>query len=625
VSASSAVPERSATGTAGAEGAAARAARWLGRGIRLPLVAGALALAVYGLVFAGPYELRILTVCGCFALLVIGFQFIFGHAGAVSLAQATFFGLGGYVTGVLGATYGLGFLVTFPLSCLVPALLALIVGVPVLKLEEHYFALATLGVGLVVVLVAVQWQEVTGGTNGLPGVPRPQFFGFEIKDRLHTFAFVWALLTVGALIAYQITRGLYGRVFHLVRENHIAASCLGIDVSALRFQMFLLSAAYGGAAGALMAHVIRVVSPENLELPLMVTCLTMTVIGGRTRIAGAIAGAILIVYLRESFRILESYTLMTYGAVTLVVLIVAPYGLIGALERLRARLLPEAAEPPPPAVALEPAVGATATAGDPLLEVAGIVKHFGGVHALDGVSLRLERGEVVGLIGPNGSGKTTLLNVVSGLYLADGGSLTFKGLDITREPPHRVGRLGVARTFQHINLADELSALDNIAIARANRERTGLGRGIATFGPDPCLEHARGVAVTTAQMLGIEAVVMTPCGALPYGIRRRVEIARAVATEPDLLLLDEPAAGLNEEEQRDLAARIRRIAERGITVLVIEHNLVFLRSLVERLICLDQGRVIASGTPAAVQQEGGVVEAYLGRDETAAASAGIRP
>ena len=625
MSVSSAVPEGRATRPARAEGAAARAARWLAGGIRLPLVAGALALAVYGLVFASPYDLRILTVCGCFALLVIGFQYIFGHAGAVSLAQATFFGLGGYVTGVLGATYDLGFLATFPLSCLLPVLLALIVGVPVLKLEEHYFALATLGVGLVVVLVAVQWQDVTGGTNGLPGVPRPAFFGFEIKDRLHTFVFVWSVLIVGALIAYQITRGLYGRVFYLVRESHIAASCLGINVSALRFQMFLLSAAYGGAAGALMAHVIRVVSPENLELPVMVTCLTMTVIGGRTRIAGAIAGAILIVYLRESFRILETYTLMAYGAVTLVVLIAAPYGLIGALERLRARLVPEPAEPPPPALPLAAAARAPVAGGTPLLEVEAVVKHFGGVHALDGVSLRLDRGEVVGLIGPNGSGKTTLVNIVSGLYLPDAGRLTFNGRDITSEPPHRVARLGVARTFQHINLADELSVLDNIAIARANRERAGLGHGVATFGPDPCLKHARGIAMTTAQMLGIEAVVMTPCGALPYGTRRRVEIARAVATQPDLLLLDEPAAGLNEEEQRDLAARIRRIADRGVTILVIEHNLVFLSSLVERLICLDQGQVIASGTPEAVQQDAAVIEAYLGRDEAVGATVEARP
>ncbi|MCI0429028.1 MAG: branched-chain amino acid ABC transporter permease, partial [Rhodospirillales bacterium] len=291
------------------EGPVAHAGRWLSKGIRLPLAAGSVTVAVYGLFFASPYDLRVLTVCGIFGLLVIGYQYIFGHAGAVSLAQATFFGLGAYVTGILGASYDLNFLVTFPLSCLIPALLALLIGVPVLKLEEHYFALATLGIGLVVVLVAVQWQEVTGGTNGLPGVPSVRLFGIEIRDRLHLFMFVWSVLTVGAVVAYQVNRGLYGRVFHLVRESSTAASCLGIDVGALRFNAFILSAVYGGAAGALMAHVIRVVSPENLELSVMITCLTMTVIGGRTRIAGAIAGAILITYLRESVRVLENYTL----------------------------------------------------------------------------------------------------------------------------------------------------------------------------------------------------------------------------------------------------------------------------------------------------------------------------
>jgi branched-chain amino acid transport system permease protein len=588
--------------------------RWLSKGIRLPLAAGALALAAYGLFFATPYDLRVLTVCGIFALLVIGFQYIFGHVGAVSLAQATFFGLGAYVTGVLGATYELGFLVTFPLSCLVPTLLAMLVGIPVLKLEEHYFALATLGIGLVVVLVAVQWQEVTGGTNGLPGVPSVRLFGIEIRDRLHLFVFTWSMLILGALIAYQVTRGLYGRVFNLVRESRTAASSLGIDVARLRFNAFLLSAVYAGAAGALMAHVIRVVSPENLELSVMITCLTMTVIGGRTRIAGAIVGAILIVYLRESFRILESYTLMAYGGVTLLVLIAAPYGLIGALERLRARLLPEPADPTPRPRELS-GLGRGRGDGSVLLEIEGVSKRFGGVRALEGVSLRLHKGEIVGLIGPNGSGKTTLVNIVTGLYRADAGRLTLAGRDITNLPPHLIARLGVGRTFQHIVLADELTALDNIAVARATRERSGLRRSILTLGPDPCLEAARAHAMAAAEMLGIASFAMTPAGNLPYGTRRRVEVARAVATEPELLLLDEPAAGLNEEEQRDLAMRVRRIADAGITVLVIEHNLVFLRSLAERLVCLDHGQVIASGAPEEVQRNPAVIEAYLGREE----------
>ena len=418
-----------------AAGYAARGLTWISRGIRLPLFVGSGLLAVYGLAFASPYDLRILTICGVFALLVIGFQFVFGHAGAVSLAQATFFGLGAYVTGILGATYGLGFLVTFPLSCLVPALLALLVGVPVLKLEEHYFALATLGIGLVVILVAVQWQDLTGGTNGLPGVPPIRLLGFEIAGRLATLVFVWIILIIGALIAFQVTRGLYGRAFHLMRASHIAASCLGINVAALRFNAFILSAVYGGAAGALMAHVIRVVSPENLELSLMVTCLTMTVIGGSTRIAGAIVGAILIVYLREWFRILENYYPMAYGAATLVVLIIAPYGLIGAVERIRERLIPDRTDAPPPAAPLNFDKAAGIRREGALLTINGVAKTFGGVHALDGVSLALDAGEVVGLIGPNGSGKTTLLNIVSGLYRPDTGSLTFLGRGITSSPP----------------------------------------------------------------------------------------------------------------------------------------------------------------------------------------------
>ena len=278
---------------------------------------------------------------------------------------------------------------------------------------------------------------------------------------------------------------------------------------------------------------------------------------------------------------------MAYGAVTLVVLIAAPYGLIGAIERLRARFLPEPIEAPPPMQPLNLAVDTEHRDHRPLLDIDNISKSFGGVRALEGVSLKLGRGEVVGLIGPNGSGKTTLVNIISGLYEPDRGQLSFNDTAITRRPPHVISRLGVARTFQHINLADELTALDNIALGRTTRERASLWRSILTLGLDPRLQRARCTAVGAAELLGIADLAMSPCGALPYGTRRRVEVARALATEPELLLLDEPAAGLNEEEQRDLAQRVRRIADQGVTVLVIEHNLVFLRSLAERLICLD--------------------------------------
>ena len=309
--------------------------------------------------------------------------------------------------------------------------------------------------------------------------------------------------------------------------------------------------------------------------------------------------------------------MIAYGTAALATLIVAPYGLVGAIERLRLYLFGpgRAAAPISTAAALyattrEPAVAAH----EPLLTVDNVALAFGGVQALDGISLTCQQGQIVGLIGPNGSGKTTLLNVISGLYSCDQGRVTLLAHDITREPAYAIARLGVARTFQHIHLADDLSVLDNIAVARAGIDGGGLMRSIVTFGRDHRLETARRTAFSAADRLGIADVAMQACGQLPYGTRRRVEAARALATSPRVLLLDEPAAGLNEQEQTDLADRIRIISADGITVLVVEHNLVFLAALAERLICLDRGKVIASGLPEAVRRAPAVIEAYLGLD-----------
>ena len=585
---------------------------WLLSGIRLPLAVAAAALAIYARFFAQPYDMRILTLCGIYALLVLGFQFVFGHAGAVSLAQATFFGIGGYITGIIATHFGSGFLVTFPLSIAGPVLLAVVVAVPVLKLEDHYFSLATLGIGLVVLLLAIQWSDITGGTNGLPGIPSIEFAGLVLSERRSILYFVWCLVLIGCLISFQVTRGLYGQAFHLMREDRVAASALGLNIAHLRFAAFILSAAYGGAAGALMAHVIHVVSPENLDLALMVTCLTMTVIGGRTRIAGAILGAVLIVHLREWFRVLENYYMIAYGAAALSVLILAPYGLVGALERLRVALFGRSSGPRPPAASAPAPPAVPAGRCEQVLAAHDVTLGFGGVRALDGVTFSLREGEIVGLIGPNGSGKTTLLNVISGLYVCEQGQVIFRGDDITREPAHIISRRGIARTFQHTHLVDELSALDNIAVARAGIDGAGLLKAISTIGHDRQLEQARRIAMAAAERLGIASVVMEPCGRLPYGTRRRVEVARALAARPALILLDEPAAGLNEQEQLDLAERIKTFAADGITVVVVEHNLVFLAALAERLICLDRGKVIAAGLPDVVRRDPAVIEAYLG-------------
>jgi branched-chain amino acid transport system permease protein len=585
---------------------------WLARGVNLPPTAALLALAYFAAT-AGPYDLRLLSIAGIYAILVIGFQFLFGYAGAVSLAQSCFFGLGAYVTGILGVR-GVETAIKFPLSILIPALLAVIMAVPVLRLEDHNFSLATLSVGLLIELIATQWTSLTGGTNGLSGIPPLTLAGIEIRDSFSSMITVGLVLFVAALTFWQVTRSLYGRAFHLMRESPSAVGALGLDVAGMRFSAFVFSAVYAGAAGALMAHVVRVVSPEQLGLPLMVTCLTMTVIGGRLTAAGAIVSALLITYLREWFRSSGNYTMIAYGGVTLLFLmflILAPYGLIGALERARRRLFPEPPEPVPEPQPL-PLRTSGAAGPTPLLRLEGVYKSFGGVRAIEDVSLELRAGEVVGLIGPNGSGKTTLLNIISGIYTADRGSVSIAGRDAARLPAFEIARLGVARTFQHILLVDDLSVIDNIAIARAFAARASLWSSLLAVGTDGKLAAAREVSMTAAGLLGVASQATWPCGALAYGTRRRVEVARALVTAPRLLLLDEPAAGLNEAEQQDLAWRMKNIAAQGIALLIVEHNLAFLAGLAERMICLDYGRIIASGMPDHVRSDPRVVEAYLG-------------
>jgi branched-chain amino acid transport system ATP-binding protein/branched-chain amino acid transport system permease protein len=558
-----------------------------------PWLAGVALLAAWPFIFGTSYDLRVFTLAGIYAILTLGYQFIFGHAGALALTQGTFFGLGAYITGLLGINLGWGFALTAPLSILGPLLIALLVAAPVLRLESHYFALATLGIGQVMLVAALSWESLTGGANGLPGVPGVVLFGWALPRGLPLVAFVWTLVALAALLSWQLTRGRLGRAFTVMRENDIAAMSIGIDIWRLRFAAFLLSAGYAGIAGALYVHTVRVVSPEVLEFHVMVAVLTMAVVGGRTRVAGAILGAFLLVHLPEWFRFLGKYYLIAYGAMLLAMIIAAPYGLVGAAARLRSHWFPQRA-PEPPASA--PPGASSVKTGGPLLEVSKVSMAFGGVRALDGVSLAIERGEIFGLIGPNGSGKTTLLNCITRIYSAGSGSIAFAGRDLGRLAPFEVARLGVGRTFQNINLVDEMSVLDNVAAARA-------GRG---------LEQAQREAMHLLEQLDVGEAAMQPCGGLAYGLKRRVEIARALALEPQLLLLDEPAAGLNQTEQADLAARLKKLSGGGLTLLVIEHNMPFLMPLATRMACLDYGRIIAAGAPAEIRADPRVIEAYLG-------------
>jgi branched-chain amino acid transport system permease protein len=579
----------------------------------LPTLA-VVALIAWPFVFGSSYDLRVFALAGIFAINTLGFQFIFGHAGALALTQGTFFGIGAYVTALTALDLGFGFGLTMPLSIIVPVLLALVIAAPVLRLESHYFALATLGIGQVVLLIAIQWEPFTGGANGRPGVPGVTFLGLALPRGLPFTLFVWGFVFIAAALAWQMMKGLVGRAYMVMRENDIAAMSMGIDIWRLRLVAFLWSAAYGGLAGALYVHTVRVISPEVLEFHIMVGALTMAVLGGRTHVAGAILGAFLLVHLPEWFRTLDKYYLIAYGAVLLAAIILAPEGMVGRLARLRAPAT-KGKRAAPPVAALHGVRSAQPLfASEPVLEVKDVSIAFGGVRALDRVSLSIGLGEIFGLIGPNGSGKTTLVNCITRMYTPEAGAIRFVGRDMVGLRPYEVARLGVARTFQNLNLVDDMSALDNVATARYTLEEASVSNAFATFS-DRRLAKAREHAMHLLESMDVAQFALRPCGGLPYGVKRRVEIARALALEPRLLLLDEPAAGLNDAEQLDLAERLRRLADQRLTLLVIEHNMPFLMPLATRMACLDHGQVIATGTPEEIRENPLVIEAYLGTEE----------
>lgn len=587
-----------------------------------PVVGGAglCALIAWPFVMSSPYDLRLFTLAGVFAILVIGYQFIFGYVGELSLSQGAFFGFAAYVTGILATKLGWSFQATFVLSIIGSVMLAALIAIPVLRLESHYFALATLGIGQVLLLLAIDWQSMTNGAIGLSGVPLPNILGWRIMRGWPLLLFVWTFVLIAAVVAYQTKRGLYGLACHMVRQNAVAARALAINPDALRFAMFLLSAAMAGAAGALHAHTIRVVSPEALDFKLMIACLTMAVVGGRTHIWGAIAGAILIVHLPEWLRGFEQAYVLITSAILLVIVIVAPGGIAGLFDKVfppasRSQLVPSASGTP---ASRKPASGQILMPSEtPILSIHNVTKSFGGVHALDDVSFSLTRGSITAIIGPNGSGKTTLVNCITGIYRVDAGSIVLGGQDVVGLSSNEIAARGVARTFQNLRLVEDMSVLDNVAVARFEAEGASLFKAFTTGWHDVALDRARDHAMHVLRRFGLQDIAHAECGSLAHGTKRLVEIARAICLEPMVLLLDEPAAGLNESEQAELAEHLQALAANGLTLLIIEHNMEFLKTLATHMVCLDYGHLIASGRPQAIYQDERVIEAYIGAGHSA--------
>ena len=540
------------------------------------------------------------TAAGIDALLVIGYQIVFGRLGALSLAQGAFFGLGAYVTARL-ATSGLPFLVTFPAAILLPALVAALVVGPVLRLQSYYIPLVTVGLAQLLLAAA----ETSGDIGGLPNLNVVASLTLPPGPTLALL--VWAIAALGGLVAWFVSETHFGRFVEVVRDNPLAAGAIGLDAGRMRLQAFVLSAAYGGAAGALHAHATAAATSADFGLHLMTLCLAAVLLGGRRQVTGALVGVVVLRLAVEALRLPDAYAPILYGIVILACLRWLPDGLVGLLERRFARPSVVVSPAPQPIVPRKP----SRIAG-PLLAARGITRRFGGLIAVDNISLALQPGEILGIIGPNGSGKTTLLNALSGLSPAQTGRVFLAGRDITSLPPHQVARAGLSRSFQLPQLADELSALDNIAAARMALMGTGASLFMARASADSAFAGARAEAMSCLDAAGLVHIAATSAGALTLAQRRRLEIARALALDPLVVAFDEPAAGLDPDERDALTGVLRDLARRGLGVIVVEHEMTFLSDIATRLACLDAGRLIALGPAKTVMADPKVAAAYLG-------------
>jgi branched-chain amino acid transport system permease protein len=558
-----------------------------------PALAAAGAALAWLALAGDSYTIRLATLAGAQALLVLGYQLVFGHAGALSLAQGGLFGLGAYVAALLSLHAPWGATLALPAAVLAAMLVAAIVGAAVLRLQTHYFALATLAVAQLIHLAAVNLEPLTGGANGLAGIPAMVPRGWPM------LLLVWGLFGVAGWAVARVLAGLTGPVLDLAREHPQAAQSLGIDVAALRFVAFVAGAGLAGLAGALHAQVVGVVSPDVADMPVMVGCLIATVIGGRRAVLGAALGAILLTHAPEWFRFLENRHLIAFGLLALAMVIAAPEGLAALLADVRRRLLSPDTEASAPDTQPPPASRAVAPGA---LRLESVGKSFGGVRALDGVSFDVAPGEAVGVIGPNGSGKTTLVNVVTGLIAADTGTICLGRETLRDRAAFAIARLGVSRTFQQAQLPAATPADDAVAAAAWRRS------------PRPSLPAARGEASHWLAQLDAGSDAARPCGALPAGRRRLVEVARALMAGPHLLVLDEPGAGLSRSERARLAQHLRTVCAGGTTLLIIDHDIDFLAACTDRLICLDRGQVVADGPVEAVRRNPRVRLAWFGTD-----------
>ena len=542
-----------------------------------------------------PYYTSLLTTGGSYAVAVLGLVVLTGWAGQISLAQGMFFGLGSYCLALGTTEWHWPFLTCLGVGIVVAVAAGAALGMATLRVGTHYLAMVTLSIQLIFSLVLVNWVTVTHGSDGVIGILRPSVGGLSFADSTRYLSLVLGVLVLIAWCVWMLLRSRLGRLMAAVRDDELAAEAAGVATLQIKVLAFSISAALASLGGALFAANLSYISPGSFGFPVAILFLAMALIGGSRSVMGACCGAFLLVLVPQWLQFLGSVYYAIYGLVIVGVIIYMPDGAAGFVVAQWRRWAPARKLAPPRSFhEFKPRT----IARTKLLEVRGLEKTFGGVVALDRIDMVIDAGEVHALIGPNGSGKTTLINVLCGVYRATKGTVHLEGVQVGRVPPHRLAEMGVTRTFQLIRLFPTLSVFDNVRVGTAGQWWARRPESDAAW--------------AALRLVGADGFAGEVVSNLPQGHRKLAEIARALTRQPALIMLDEPAGGLNPTEKGELVNVIRTLRALGVTVLIVEHDMSFVRTVADRVTVLDSGRKIAEGPPREVLRDPVVVAAYLG-------------
>ncbi|MBA3479835.1 MAG: branched-chain amino acid ABC transporter ATP-binding protein/permease [Lautropia sp.] len=595
----------------------------------LPLVLAAvvvLALAVAPAI-AGNFTVSLLNDIGIGALVALGLVLLTGVGGATSFGQAAFVGIAAYSTAWLTTAQGLSPWLGLLFALLLTGLSALGIGMLTLRLGGHFLPLSTIAWGLSIAMVFGN-VDALGRHTGISNIPALTLGTWSLADRRSMYYLIWLLVGLAYLFSRNLLQSRPGRAIRSLRGGTTLLASVGADAYRVRLSLFVIAALLAGFAGWLYAHTNRFVSPSPFDVRASIEYLLMAVAGGLGHLVGALVGSALVLSLKNALQdVLPLLTqragqleAVAFAALFILLLHFARGGLMGYLMRWWRRRRPagpgsqETGAPTLDSLA-EPVAPLAhrqlPPRGTPILSVSGAVKRFGGLVAVNDVSFDLAAGEILGLIGPNGAGKSTMFNLLTCTLPMTAGSVRFLGRDIVGMPQRQVARLGLARTFQHVKLRPRMSLLDNVALGAHAR----TGSGVIRAGLRMDRKEERQIlqeAQRQLERIGLGDRAHELAGSLPLGTQRILEIARALAADPVLLVLDEPAAGLRRKEKMALAGLLRKLRDEGVTVLIVEHDMDFVMKLVDRLVVMNFGSKLVEGVPAAVRADARVQAAYLG-------------